>query len=82
MSSGLMGLFNSADTFNSAETFNSADTHFLNYYLETLWRRLGGNTTEPFQRLFNGSRMVLHDRGNVPVLNHAITNSGLTLFHM
>ena len=62
---------------------DSTDTHMLNYLVETLGRRAGGNTTEAYRRVFEGSRIRLHDRGMlVPVLNYAITTTGLTLFQM
>ena len=62
---------------------DSTDTHMLNYYLETLARRLGSNTSEAYQRIFKGSKVQLHDRNpRIPVLNHAVTNTGLTFYQM
>jgi hypothetical protein len=47
------------------------DTHVLVYLIEHFVRLLG-NTSEAYVRIFNNSKIKLHDRG--PVLNHVITN--------
>ena len=41
---------------------DSTDTHMLNYYLETLARRLVSNTSEAHGRIFKEAKIQLHDR--------------------
>lgn len=62
---------------------DSTDTHMLNYYLETLARRLGSNKSDSYQRIFKSSKVQLHDRTpRIPILNHAVTTTGLSLYQM
>ena len=51
-----------SDSIKILAISDSTDTHMLNYYLETLARRLGSNTSEAYQSIFKESKVQLHDR--------------------